>query len=380
MRKICVVITARPSYSRVKSLLYELNLDLNIDLQLIVMASALVDRYGSTVNNIEKDGFEINEKLYTLLEGSDLKAAPKTTALGILELTNNLSRIKPDIVVTIADRYETIATAIVASFMNITLVHIQGGEVTGNIDEKVRHAISKLSDYHMVSNKDAKQRLIKMGEIPDNIYITGCPSIDLANNISDLDFNPCEKYGGVGPQINGKEKYLVVMQHPVTNELEYSEFQITETIIAIDKLKIPTFWFWPNVDTGSDVISKALRIAREERKLQNVHFFKNMDSIDFLKLLKSSICIIGNSSVGIRECSFLGTYAINIGSRQNFRARAENVIDISHNNHEIVSSVNKIMTLKKPKPSTLYGDGFSGKKISDILSKVDLVSHKTITY
>jgi UDP-hydrolysing UDP-N-acetyl-D-glucosamine 2-epimerase len=380
MRKVCVVITARPSYSRVKSLLSALNESPLIKLDLIVMASALVDRYGTAVNYIEKDGFNITEKLYTLFEGSDIKTAPKTTAIGILELSTSFDRIKPDIVVTIADRYETIATAIAASYMNITLVHIQGGEVTGNIDEKVRHAVTKLADYHMASSVDARERIIKMGEIPQNVFLTGCPSIDIAANIDGLDFKPQEKYGGVGSNIDISNGYFVVMQHPVTTELEDSNFQIIETIKAIENLKIPTFWFWPNVDSGSDMISKSLRNYREKGKLEHVHFFKNMEPRDFLKLLKSSLCIIGNSSVGIRECSYLGVFAINIGTRQKNRLRGSNVIDVDHDSVLIESAVKSIINRTKPEPSKIYGDGFAGKRIAEIIEKVELISHKTIEY
>lgn len=361
-------------------MLIELKNSESVKLDLVVMASALSDRYGTAVDYIEKDGFEISDKLYTLLEGSDIKSAPKTTALGILELTTLFDRIKPDIVVTIADRYETIATAIAASFMNITLVHIQGGEVTGNIDEKVRHSITKLADYHMVASQDAAERVKKMGEIPDNIFVTGCPSIDLAIGIKELDFNPHQKYGGVGSIDDISKGFIIVMQHPVTNEIGDAKKQIEETIRAVNALNIPTFWFWPNVDSGSDVISKTLRVYRENGDFKNVHFFKNMEPIDFLKLLKSAICIIGNSSVGIRESAFLGTYAINIGTRQNRRERAANVIDVDYDHIQIETAVKKIINSEPLGSSNIYGDGSAGKRIAGILETVELINHKTITY
>jgi UDP-hydrolysing UDP-N-acetyl-D-glucosamine 2-epimerase len=380
MRKICVVITARPSYSRVKSMLYALKKSKYVKLDLVVMASALSDRYGTAVDFIEKDGFEISDKLYTLLEGSDIKSAPKTTALGILELTTLFDRIKPDMVVTIADRYETIATAIAASFMNITLVHIQGGEVTGNIDEKVRHSITKLADYHMVASQDAADRVKKMGEIPENIFITGCPSIDLAIGVNELDFDPHQKYGGVGSIDDISKGYIIVMQHPVTNEISDAKKQIEETIRAVNNLNIPTFWFWPNVDSGSDLISKTLRVYRENGKFNHVHFFKNMEPIDFLKLLKNAICIIGNSSAGIRESAFLGTYAINVGTRQNRRERAANVIDVDYDHVQIETAVKKIINSEPLGSSNIYGDGTAGKRIAGILETVELINHKTIAY
>src|SRR5687768_13912619 len=190
-RKICVVITARPSYSRVKTALQAIKEHPDLELQLVVAASALLDRYGSSVNYIEKDGFVITAKVFNVLEGENLTAAAKTTGIGILELSTVFDNLSPDIVVTIADRFETMSTAISASYMNIPLAHIQGGEVTGNIDEKVRHAITKLADIHLVSTLKAKERVIRMGEDSEKVVVTGCPSIDLAkmvNGKSGLDF------------------------------------------------------------------------------------------------------------------------------------------------------------------------------------------------
>ena len=179
-RKIAVVITARPSYSRVKSLLQAIKEHSQLELQLIIAASALLDRYGSAVNFIEKDGFTIAAKVFNVLEGENLTAAAKTTGIGILELSSVFDNMRPDIVVTVADRFETMATAVSASYMNIPLAHIQGGEVTGNIDEKVRHSITKLSDYHFVASESARERVLKLGENPEMVFNTGCPSIDLA--------------------------------------------------------------------------------------------------------------------------------------------------------------------------------------------------------
>lgn len=378
-RKICVVITARPSYSRVKSALIAIKSNPKLELQLIVMASALIDRYGTAVDYIEKDGFNVNSKIYSVLEGENIHSAPKTTAIGIMELSTVFFNLNPDIVVTIADRFETISTAITASYMNIPLAHVQGGEVTGNIDEKVRHSITKLSDYHFVSTNGAKERVIKLGENPKYVFNTGCPSLDLARNIGDLNFNPYEKYGGVGKKPCYNDGYLVVMQHPVTNEFSESRNQITKTLKAIQKLNIPTFWFWPNIDAGSDGTSGAIRSFREKNKMDNVHFFKNMEPTDFLILLKNSICLIGNSSVAIRECSYLGVSVVNIGSRQFRRERAENVIDVGYDSNDIVSAVIKSKS-QNPKSSEIYGDGKSGEIIAKLLASVNLISHKTITY
>nr|WP_294774854.1 UDP-N-acetylglucosamine 2-epimerase [uncultured Flavobacterium sp.] len=382
-RKIAVVITARPSYSRVKTVLTAIKKHPELELQLIVAASALLDRYGSAVNYIEKDGFEIAAKVFNVLEGENLTAAAKTTGIGILELSTVFDNLRPDIVVTVADRFETMATAISASYMNIPLAHIQGGEVTGNIDEKVRHAITKLADYHFVASESAKQRVIQLGENADMVFNTGCPSIDIAQEVaknSTLTFNPYEKYGGVGSQPDLSNGYIVVMQHPVTNEYQDSRKHIEATLRAIQKIDKPTLWFWPNVDAGADGTSTGIRSFREKYKMENVHFFKNMEGDDFLNLLHSSLCLIGNSSVGIRECAYLGVPTVNIGSRQNRRDRGQNVIDVTYDENEIVAAVESILKNQIRLKSDVYGGGDAGTKIAQLLKELPLQFHKTITY
>jgi UDP-hydrolysing UDP-N-acetyl-D-glucosamine 2-epimerase len=300
-----------------------------------------------------------------------------------MELSTVFENLKPDIVVTVADRFETISTAIAASYMNIPLAHIQGGEVTGNIDEKVRHAITKLSDYHFVATAKAKERVIKMGENPSYVFKTGCPSIDIAKEVSKkpkFDFDPFVKYGGVGAKININEDYLVVMQHPVTTEYKLSMEQIKKTIEAINILKIPTFWFWPNVDAGSDGTSKGIRAFREKYNPKHIHFFKNMEPNDFLRLLINSKCLIGNSSVGIRECAYLGVPVVNIGTRQSNRERGKNVVDVDYSTEEIIQAINKLLNQKKINKSMIYGNGNAGIKIADILSNVELIYHKSLSY
>ncbi len=382
-RKIAVVITARPSYSRVKTVLTAIQKHPELELQLIIAASALLDRYGSAVNYIEKDGFEIAAKVFNVLEGENLTAAAKTTGIGILELSTVFDNLKPDIVVTVADRFETMATAISASYMNIPLAHIQGGEVTGNIDEKVRHSITKLADYHFVASENAKKRVIQLGESEAMVFNTGCPSIDIAQAVSEhthLTFNPYEKYGGVGSQPDLSNGYIVVMQHPVTNEYQDSRKHIEATLRAIQKINKPTLWFWPNVDAGADGTSTGIRSFREKYTMENVHFFKNMESNDFLNLLNASLCLVGNSSVGIRECAYLGVPVVNIGSRQNRRDRGNNVVDVSYDENEIVSAITKILNENNRSKSDVYGGGDAGEKIALLLKELPLQFHKTITY
>ncbi len=382
-RKICVVVTARPSYSRIKSALQAIKEHPDLELQLVVAASALLGRYGTAVRVIEQDGFEIKAKVYNVLEGGSLAAQSKTTGLGIIELSNVFENIAPDAVITVADRFETMSTAIAASYMNIPLIHIQGGEITGNIDEKVRHAITKLADLHFVASEKARERVIRLGEVPEKVFLTGCPSIDLAKemlNQTTLDFDPYEKYGGVGGQPRYQDGYCVVLQHPVTTEHQVSRTNIEETLYAIKKLLIPTFWFWPNVDAGSDGTSNGIRAFREKYELEHVHFFKNMDPYDFLKLLFNSQCLIGNSSVGIRECSFLGIPVVNIGSRQFGRERGKNVIDTSYNRAAISEAIQRQCSIGKYDGSCIYGQGNAGEAIAALLAKVPLSYAKVLAY
>lgn len=383
-RNICVVITARPSYSRIKTALQAILAHPKLNLQLVVAGSALLDRYGSAVDYIEKDGFKIDAKVFMVLEGENPMAMAKTTGLGVMELANTFYNLKPDAVVTIADRFETLSTSIAAAYQNIPLVHIQGGEVTGNIDEKVRHANTKLADIHFVASEDAKERLIKMGEDPDYVFQTGCPSIDLAAQVAaqpQLDFDPLERYGGVGNTINWKSGYVVVMQHPVTTEYNAAKQQIQETLKAVDALQIPCFWFWPNVDSGSDGTSNGIRAYRENEKPQHIRFFKNMEPEDFLRLLVNSQCLIGNSSTGIRECAYLGVPVVNIGSRQHRRVRAENVVEVAHEREAISKAIQaQIGSYQKHPSNHLYGNGEAGAAIADILAEVPLRFHKTIAY
>lgn len=381
-RNVCVVITARPSYSRIKSALIAIKNHNDLTLQLVVAGSALLGRYGSAVDYIINDGFEITESIYNVLEGENPASMAKTTGLGIMELATAFQNLSPDVVLTVGDRFETIATAIAASYMNIPLVHVQGGEVTGNIDEKVRHAITKLADQHFVSNQDAAIRLIKMGEFEEKVHVTGCPSIDLAEIVlkETYSFNPFDKYLGVGSVFDVNKGFLVVMQHPVTTEHEKAKNQVSQLLSIIDDLKIPTFWFWPNVDAGSDGTSNGIRTYREYNDLPHVHFYKNLEGLDFLRLIKMSSCLIGNSSVGIREAAHLGVPVVNIGKRQNMRLRGINVCDVGHDTDEIRNAILKQVKHGNYISEAVYGDGKAGERIAKLLAEIPLSIEKVISY
>lgn len=383
-RKVAVVITARPSYSRIKSALLEIQKNDTLELQLILSGSSLLESYGKVSRTIKNDGLIAVAEAHNVIEGDSPLAMVKSTGLSMMDLAAHFNQLKPDLVVTVADRYETLATATAAAYMNIPLVHIQGGEVTGSIDEKVRHAITKLSNFHFVSTLKSKERVIKMGEDPETVFCTGCPSIDLAEEVLKnpiMDFDPYQKYGGVGdqPQLNHFE-YLVVMQHPVTTEYATSLEQITQTLQAVHQSGLPTLWFWPNIDAGSDGTSKGIRIFREQQKTKNIHFFKNVSPSDFLRMIYFSRGMIGNSSVAIREASHLGVPAINIGTRQNKRERGRNVCDVEYNSDHILAAIESHLIEKNRNSDSLYGDGTAGIKISKLLETIPLKSEKVLFY
>jgi UDP-hydrolysing UDP-N-acetyl-D-glucosamine 2-epimerase len=285
--------------------------------------------------------------------------------------------------VTVADRYETMATAIAASYMNIPVVHVQGGEVTGSIDEKVRHAVTKLSNLHFVATEKAAERVIRMGENPATVFVTGCPSIDLAAAIMEKpspNIDPFAKYGGVGPILDISNGYVVVIQHPVTTEYAEAKQQVMETLYAMRDLGMPALWFWPNVDAGSDGTSKGIRTFREFEQAPNIHFFKNMWPEDFLCLVYNSKCIVGNSSMAIRECAYLGVPAVNIGIRQRGRERVNNVIDVDHERSAIKEAICHHLANGRYPSNSIYGNGKAGQWIADLLAHVQLNIEKRLTY
>ncbi|GJL66931.1 MAG: UDP-N-acetyl glucosamine 2-epimerase [Nitrospirales bacterium] len=383
-RNVCVVVTARPSYSRIRSALQAIQSHPALELQLVVAASALLDRYGGTSHVIEQEGFSINRRVYMIVEGESPVTSAKSTGLGLAEMATVFDDLKPDVVVTIADRFETMATAVCAAYMNIPLVHIQGGEITGSIDEKVRHAITKLADLHFVATEQASERVIRMGERTDRVFVTGCPSIDVAKeavaNPPQTSQTFFDRYGGTGSEFDISNGYIVVLQHPVTTEYREARRHIEETLHAVHASGLSTLWFWPNVDAGSDGTSQGIRVFREHQELPNVHFFRNLPPDVFIQTIYRSQCLVGNSSAGIRECSYLGVPAVNIGSRQAGRDRGANVIDVGYERHDILTAIQKQAALGRVAEDPLYGTGDAGRRIAELLADVPLTFEKKLTY
>lgn len=385
VRKICVVVLGRANYGSIKTAMASIKEHPDLELQLIVGGSAVIPKYGEVSKIIENDGFSPDEEIFILVEGENPLTMAKTTGLGIIELSTCFQRLKPDLVLTVGDRYETLATAIAATYMNIPLAQTMGGEISGTIDESIRHAVTKLSNIHFPANQNAADRIIKMGEDPKTVFVTGCPRIDTVletnkenKKIGNEFFEKCK---GVGYTFSFDEPFLLVSQHPVTTEYANSREQIEETLEALHSLKIPTIMLWPNADAGSDLISKGIRTFRENNNTDNyLHLFTNLPPSLYTNLMANCSCLIGNSSSAIREGAIIGVPAVNIGTRQNARDRGENVIDVGCNAEEIKNAIVQQIQHGKYASDPLYGDGMAGKRIADHLANCELKVQKKLMY
>lgn len=380
-RKICVVVNSRANYGRIKSVMREIVRHPRTELQLIVGASALLDRFGNVASILQQDGFEISARLYSIVEGENLVTMAKSTGMAIIELASLFEQLKPDVVLTVADRFETLATAVASSYLNIPLAHTQGGEVTGSIDESVRHAITKLAHIHFPATRKAAENIVRMGEDISAVHFVGCPAMDLVEE-ADIELpDGIFKRSGVGAEIDQNAPYIVVLQHPVTTEYGSGLDQIKQTLEAINEIKIPAVWLWPNVDAGSDDISKGIRKYRERvRGAETIRFFKNFEPENYVSVIRNSRCLVGNSSSAIREGSFIGIPAVNIGTRQSRREASENVIHAGYSKEEILNAIKKQLEHGPYSPTKIYGDGNAGKRIVDILATAEFRIQKTLCY
>ena len=380
-RKICVVINSRANYARIKSVMRAIQEHPDLELKTIVGASALLYRFGHAVDVIRKDGFEPAAKVYSIVEGENPTTMAKSTGMAIMDLSTQFENLRPDVVLTVADRFETIATAIDASYMNIPVAHTQGGEVTGSIDESVRHAVTKLAHVHFPATERAADYLLRMGEEPGRVHLTGCPAIDLIANLDlSLPGDLFESNRGVGAKLDTNQPYLVVLQHPVTTEFGQGFEQIQETLAAVLALDVQTAWLWPNVDAGSDDVSKGLRLHRERVGDGKLHFYRNFSPEDYARLIANAACLIGNSSSGLREGAFLGTPTVNIGTRQSDREHGPNVIHADHNRTDIEAKARAQIAHGLYGRAAMFGEGDAGQKIANILACAEVNVQKRLTY
>lgn len=385
MRKIAVFIGSRANYSSIKSAMTALSRRKDVELQVITGSSAVIERYGEVANLIEQDGFSITMRLHNLIDGGAPVTMAKSAGLGLIDAAGAFQHLKPEVVVVVGDRFEVMPVAIAAAYMNIPLAHTMGGEVSGTIDESIRHAITKLAHLHFVASDDARGRIVKMGEDPERVYNTGCPRIDLVaqelkGDSSSVLRKIFERLGGVGPVLDIQKPFLLVSQHPVTTEYGTNRRQIEATLEALDRLKHPTVMLWPNPDAGTDDISAGIRSFRENRKPDWLHLFKNLPTSEYIHLMNTTACLVGNSSSGIREGAFIGTPVVNVGTRQQHRPHAENVVHAGHDAGLIEAAVRKQLAAGKRAKNPLYGDGQAGERIAEILATVEVDVQKYIRY
>jgi UDP-hydrolysing UDP-N-acetyl-D-glucosamine 2-epimerase len=372
MKKICVVVASRANYGRVKYLMKAIKSHPELELQLIVGASTLLERFGRAINLIKDDGFEPARSIHYVIEGETLATQAKSTGLGVIELTSAFEDLKPDMVVTVADRFETMATAIAATYLNIPLVHLQGGEISGNIDDRVRHAITKLADFHFVSSEDSAERVVSMGEDRKRVFNYGCPAMDvLVNQDLSISNEVMGRYHGVGKPIDWSEPYVLMVQHPVTTSYGQGLEQVCQTLDALKSVpKLQKVVMWPNVDAGSDDVSKGIRHFRETNRDEPMYYYKNFSPEDYARVLNNAACCIGNSSSFIREGAFLGVPAVIVGDRQRGREHGKNVVFAPYDAFEIMQAVLGQIAHGRYDPDAIFGDGDAGARIANRLAEL----------
>jgi UDP-hydrolysing UDP-N-acetyl-D-glucosamine 2-epimerase len=363
------VVASRANYARIKTVLEAVRDHPALELQVVAGASALLERFGSSVDVMALDGFSPDAMVRFIIEGENPTTMAKSTGLGLLELPTVFELLQPDIVVTVADRFETIATAIAAAYMNIPVAHTQGGEVSGSIDESVRHAVTKFAHLHFPATELSARRVIAMGEDPESVFNVGCPSIDLAARTDlGLPRDVLEHFGGAGSPIDPDRPFVLMMQHPVTTEYGHGLDQINETLEAVAAVGMQALVFWPNVDAGSEHVSKGLRLFRETGRANGFHFFRNLPPEVFVKLMAHCACIVGNSSAALREGAFLGTPAVSVGTRQVGRECGRNVVFVDYDKEAIADAIREQAANGRYERDTLFGDGSAGPRIADVLA------------
>ena len=370
-RKVFIITERRADYSRFKPILELISKDSELEYDLVVTGLHLKKEHGYTVNEIISDGFEIFSKFEMFVEDKDTGGSMvRAYARAVEHVSYELEKSQPDLILSGFDIAANAAVTLAGAHMNIPVAHIQGGEVTGTIDESIRHSMSKFAHYHFVANEDARQRLIKMGELPDRIFDVGCPSIDAILSIKE---NP-----QVVNKFNLSKPYFLVIQHPVTTEISESENQIKITLNALKKSNVRALIILPNNDAGHSKIVKQI-------KESNIISIDTLSIDNYVNLLRNSSGLIGNSSSGIHETATFNIPTINIGSRQQGRLRPKNVIDVEHDESQILRAIGECLEIKSQNIiyENPYGNGDSSIKIINLLKSIDIspnIVQKRITY
>ncbi len=367
-KKILLITERRADYSKLKPILNEIKNSKKLDYYLIVTGSHLLKEHGNTINEIKKDRFIIHKKFHMYDSNGKDSGSHMVRSFGraIVELSKIIEQVKPDIILTGFDIGANFAAAVVGAHLNIHVAHIEGGEVSGTIDDSIRHATTKFAHLHFTSNKDATNRIIKMGENSKNVFTVGNPVLDNLKNIPNIDQKILSKKYNLDPE----KRFIILLQHTVTTEVNIQSKHITSIINALKEINIQFIIIHGNADAGSKNILKIINQSK-------LNQFKTIPYIEFINLLKYSSGLVGNSSSGIIETPFLKIPTVNIGSRQSGRLQATSVINTTYNKNSIKKAIlfvlndkKFLMSLKSTK--SLYGTGNSGKKIIKILENLDL--------
>lgn len=369
-RKVCVILVDRANYGRLKPVMEAIHARPELHLQVLAAGTMVLERFQQPVHIVKEDGFHIDGEVFIELEGSTPTTMAKSVGFGVVEFASEFRRLNPDLVLIIGDRYEALAAAIAAAYMNICIVHIQGGEVSGSIDESARHAITKFAHFHFPSTSRSAEYLIRMGENPDTILGIGCPSSDIARKLDRRLVAEDVNTGGSGAIIDVSRSFLLMVFHPTTTEYGGERAQMEELLQSLTVLKMPSILLWPNIDAGADHISKAIRIYRDPKISNDLRVLTNMSPTKYLQTLSNASCAIGNSSSFVRDASYFGTPVVLVGSRQDGRETDVHVVRARPCAAEIVSAVRAQVAHGRYAPSTLYGDGHVSERIAQALARV----------
>ena len=379
-RKVCVVLVDRANYGRLKPVMRAIAAREELELQVVAAGTMVLERFDQPVRLVKDDGFRIDGEIYIELEGSTPSTMAKSVGFGVVEFASEFQRLKPDVVLLIGDRYEAMAAALAAAYMNICIVHIQGGEVSGSIDESTRHAISKFAHFHFPSTRRSAEYLIRMGELPETILGIGCPSSDIARILDrNLDSDRVNTLGS-GAHIDADKPFLLVVFHPTTTEYGDERQQMDELLSALERLSVQTLLLWPNIDAGADHISKAIRVFRDQKKPTWLRTITNLRPEAYLKVLAQASCAIGNSSSFVRDASYFGTPVVLVGNRQEGRETDRHVLPVRPGAAEIASAVDMQLQHGRYASSTLYGDGHVSERIADGLVRLEPYVQKRLHY
>lgn len=378
-RVITVVLVDRANYGRMKPVMQAIKEHPNLELQVVCSGTMVLDRFDLPANVVRGDGFEVQSEIYMELEGSTPVTMAKSLGFGIIEFSSEFSRLQPDFVLMIGDRYEALGAALAASYMNICLVHIQGGEVSGSIDESARHCISKLAHYHFPSTQRSAEFLVRMGELEESVHMVGCPSSDIVISL-DKKLPDGIFEDGVGGEIKKNEPYILVVFHPVTTSFGDEITEVENVLHACEKSGHQVLWLWPNIDAGADFVSRAIRRFREANNPSWLRLVKNFSPEDYLRVLHNAVCAVGNSSSFVRDSSFLGTPVVLIGDRQDGREIAHNVLKVDTRDTSIAEAIHYQLKHGRYEPSTLYGDGQASMRIAEKLTEISPSIQKRLGY